>query len=430
MVSIIKYLKITIITLTLFITLSCGARPVGWGVLYIEDTENNVNAGTIMPVYQESEIRDVYTAEIEESGSRIEVERWKMSFYKKKADAEVFSKTYSEFTDIYAVVKKNGLSIRQDPNIHSERVYKLRLGQTVKIISRTDVSENIAGHDGYWYVVLTEDGSSGYCFDMNLNIYDRKATDTSTSNVLDDPDLQMFLTTPFRPEHFRDMVRDNMIDLSRFRTSYGIFAFPEENKVTLVTEDHNKVFDYTAISQNSSGRFIFEGTSLQVEVRTENRIAVYYAINKQEYAYQMVRLDNMEEIIESELERRDLLFEQLTELGTVSSTAYGRISFGENEDFTWDDNSRLVPNVIPESAQNNGSLQLTYLPGLTLRANYDGVLSFAFNGVPGRGRINFLFKLSDLGIKLVYVPSEDIEKNIVERESPSPLVIFMSGAGE
>ncbi len=428
--SILRYLKITVIILALFITTSCGGRPVGWGVLYIEDTDNDIASGTVVPVYQESEIRDVYTVGIENSGNQIEIDRWKLSFHEKQADAEAYSATYSEYADIYALTKKNGLSIRQDSSIHSERVYKLRLGQTVKIIGRTDDTENIAGHDGYWYIVLTEDGNSGYCFDMNLDIYDRKAGDVSAVNVLDDPDLNLFLTTPFRPEYFRDMIRDNLIDLSRFRTSYGIFAFPEENKVTLATEDHNKLFEYTGITQNSSGRFIFEGTSLQVEVRSEHRIAVYYSINKQEYAYQMVRLDNMEELIESELERRDLIFQQLAQLGTVSSSAYGRISFGENEDFTWDNNKRLIPNVIPESAHNNGSLLLTYLPGLALRNDYDGVLSFVFDGVPGRGRVNFLFKLSDLGIKLVYVSSEDIEKNIVERESPSPLVIFMSGAGE
>ena len=56
--------------------------------------------------------------------------------------------------------------------------------------------------------------------------------------------------------------------------------------------------------------------------------------------------------------------------------------------------------------------------------------SFAFDNIPGGGLINFLFELSDLGIKLVYVPSGDIDDGIVEQESNSPLVIFMSGAGE
>jgi len=430
MSSILKKLKTIMIILALLAIISCGGRPIGWGVLYIEDTEKDLAAGTVLPIYQESEIRDVYTVGISGSDEMIEIDRWKISYADKKTDAELFHESYKEYADIYAVTKKNGLSVRENASINSERVYKLRDGQTVKIIGKNNNTENIAGHDGYWYKVLTEDGSSGYCFDLNLDIFDRKTADSSAGGVLDDPMLNTFLSKPFRPEYFRDMIRSNMIDLARFRTNYGIFAYPEENKVTLVTEDRNLVFDYTGIIQNSSGRFIFEGTSLQVEVRSEDRIAVYYSINKQEYADPLIYISNMEELIESELQRRELLFEQLAELGTVSSSAYGRISFEDNAGFSWTNNKRLIPNVIPETADESGRIFLDYLPGVSLREAYDGVLSFAFDGLPGRGRINFLFKLSDLGIKLVHVPVRDIERNIVERESSSPLIIFMSGAGE
>ncbi|MBI9108126.1 MAG: SH3 domain-containing protein [Spirochaetales bacterium] len=427
---ILKNIKKTTLILSLLTLISCGGRPTGWGVLYINDPDNNLTAGTVLPIYQESEIRNVFTAGIDGSDSLIEIDRWKLSYHEKEADAQAFSAGYMEYADIYAVTKKNGLSIREEADINSERIYKLRQDQTVKIIGRSNTSESIAGHEGYWYIVLTEDGSSGYCFDMNLNIYDRKAVDTAGGNVLDNPLLNEFLSKPFRPEYFREMIRENMIDLARFRSNYGIFVYPEENKVILLTAERNLVFDYKEIIQNNSGRFIFEGTSLQVEVRNENRIAVYYSINKQEHADMMVYIDNMDELIESEIERRDLLFKQLTELGTVSSSAYGRISFGENASFSWSNNKRLIPNVIPESAREGGRILLDYLPGVLLRENYDGVLSFIFDGVPGNGRVNFLFKLSDLGIKLVHAPAGDIEKNIIKRESPSPLIIFMSGAGE
>jgi len=430
MSSIQKKLKTIIIILALLPIISCGGRPIGWGVLYIEDEENDLAAGEVLPIYQESEIRDVYTVGISGSDEKIEIDRWKINFAGKESEARLYGESYQEYADIYAVTKKNGLSIRENASISSERVYKLRDGQTVKIIGKNSGTENIAGHDGYWYKVLTEDGSSGYCFDLNLDIFDRKTADKSSGSVIDETMLNVFLSKPFRPEYFRDMIRDNMIDLARFRMSYGIFAYPDENKVTLVTEDRNLVFDYTGIIQNSSGRFIFEGTSLQVEVRNENRIAVYYSVNNQEYAVPLIYVSNMEELIESELERRELLFEKLSELGSVSSSAYGRISFQDNAGFSWTNNTRLIPNVIPDTASDSGRIFLDYLPGVSLRETYDGVLSFAFDGVPGRGRVNFLFKLSDLGIKLVHVPVRDIEKNIVERESPSPLIIFMSGAGE
>ena len=423
-----RYIFLILIISSALLFSSCGSKYTGWGVLYIEDDENSLKAGTVLPVLQESEIRDVYTVESGESD--IDIARWKMSFFEKENDATSFAEEYRQWVDIYAVTLLNGLSVREEADGGSERVYKLREGQVIKIIGRTNEMVNIADHDGYWYMVLTEDGTKGYCFDKNLRIYDTKESSGANANVLDTELLQIFYDRSFRPDYFRDMVRDNLLDLNRFRTDIGIFSYPDENRIELNTSNHRISFNYTGVTQNSSGRFIFEGTTLQVEVRTENRIAVYYNYNNKEYAEVMVYISNMEELIEAELERRDLLFEQLAELGTVSSSAYGVITFGENRSFKWENKKRLVPNVIPETAADNGRLYLSYFPGLSLRDTYDGVLSFSFSNVPGNGFVNFLFELSDLGIKLVYVPGEDIDKGVVNQESTSPLVIFMSGAGE
>ncbi len=425
-----RYFTIALIIIAAVFLSSCRSQYIGWGVLYVENPENNLAAGTVLPVLQESEIRDVYTIEAAGKAAGIDISRWKISFHDKETEAETFAENYKQWTDMFAVTLLNGLSIRENPDGEAERIYKLREGQVVKIIGRDNGMVNIADHDGYWYLVLTEDGTSGYCFDKNLRVYDSKESSAGASNVLDADLLQTFLDRAFRPESFKEMIRENSIDLSKFRTTHGIFAYPEEKKVVLSTSEHQTVFDYTEITQNNSGRFIFEGSSLQVEIRGENTIAVYYNYNSKEYAEVMVYISNMEELIEAELERRDLLFQQIEELGSVSSSAYGRISFEQDKKFTWQSYKRLIPNVIPENAGEKGKLSLNYFPGISLRNDYDGVLSFAFDNIPGGGLVNFLFELSDLGIKLVYVPQSDIKKGKVEQESASPLVIFMSGAGE
>ena len=428
--SFIRYSSLIPLVIAALLLTSCGSKYIGYGVLYIEESEGGISAGSIYPVLQESEIRDVYTLEVQGEAAGVDVDRWKISFHEKEEDARSFAEDYKEWTDLYAVNLLNGLSIRESADSGAERVYKLREGQTVKIIGRTSEKVNIADHDGYWYLVLTEDGTTGYCFDKNLRIYNAREVGSESSSVIDLEKLELFFSKEYRPENFRDMIRDNMLDLTRFKTNRGLFSYPEEKKIQLSTEDHRLTFEYTDISQNSSGRFIFEGANLQVEMRTDDKIAVYYNDNNKEYAEIMIYIENMEELIESELERRTLLFEQFEALETVSSSAYGRITFGPEKSFTWENYKRLVPSVIPESASETGRLTLGYFPAPALRGEYDGVLSFAFDGVPGGGLINFLFKLSDLGIKLVYVPQSDIRKGVVEQESSSPLVIFMSGAGE
>ena len=408
---------------------SCGPKTIGWGVLYVEDEQTDLKPASLLKIHEESDIRESYTASPEDSDVSFEIPRWKVNFFKSRDDALAYSSEYSAYADIYATTTKNGLSIRSEADINSDRVYKLREDQTIKIISRQDNKVDIAGHNGYWYFVMTEDGSSGWCFDLNLDIYDVKNAGSGNDSIMDDPELQLFFQQIYRPEYYRNMIRGGIVDLSRFRTSYGLFPFPDENSVVLTTEDHNLTFDYTGIIRNSSGRFIFEGSSLQVQVRSASNIAVYFTgKNNREYAETMIFVNDIDKIIESEIERRTELFEQIMKLGTVSSSAYGRIEFGEDRIFNWSSFKRLVPNVIPETAKGAGKISLNYFPGPALKEDYDGVLSFAFDNVPGL--VNFLFKLSDLGIKLVYVPAGSISKNIVEQESASPLVIFMSGAGE
>lgn len=424
-----KILSSVIILVTLLLS-ACGDKPIGWGVLLMDDQDSKLESGTVLPVYQESEIRNIYTAGQEGSNTRYEINKWKINLYEKKQEAESFAKSYAEFANVYAITQKNGLSIREKADIQSDRVYKLREGQVLKITGRSAQTENIADHDGYWYNVLTDDGSSGYCFDLNLKIYNSKTAEAQPDSSIDTELLEQLLSKTYRPDYYTAMIRKNMIDLGRFKATYGLFFRPDEKKALYITENHNIVFDYTDIIQNSRGRFIFEGSSLQAEVRSEKRIAIYFSVNKQEYAETLEYIDNVEEYITSETDRRDLVLQHVEELDTVSSSAYGRIHFTENTGFTWTSNKRLVPNIIPESAGEKGKLYFDYLPGQQLKEEYDGVLSFAFEGIPGRGRVNFLFKLSDLGIKLVYVPANDITDNIVERESASPLVIFMSGAGE
>lgn len=428
--SIKKYLNIILIVSTALILTSCGSKYIGWGVLYVDDSANDLDAGTLFPILQESEIRNVYTVEADGHTENIDIDRWKVSFQESEEAAEAYAEFYKQWVDIYAVNQLNGLSIRESPDGSSERIYKLRVGQTVKILGRDENIVNIADHDGYWYIVLTEDGTKGYSFDKNLKIYDSKDSNSMNASILDTELLEQFTGKTFRPEYFRDMVRDNMIDLNRFKTTRGLFAYPEEKKIILSTQEHQVSFEYTEVSQNSSGWFVFEGSSLQVEVRNENRIAIYFSIENKEYAEVMVYIENMEELIEAELERRELVFQEFSELGTVSSSAYGRIIFEENKRFSWANYNRLTPNVIPETAGTTGKIQLDYFPAKSLRNDYDGVISFAFDNIPEGGLINFLFTLSDLGIKLVLVPQTDIKRGIVEQESTSPLVIFMSGAGE
>ncbi|MDC7124910.1 MAG: SH3 domain-containing protein [Spirochaetales bacterium] len=421
-----KILNATSIIIFVLLLFSCGSRYTGWAVLYMDDTEQNLKAGKVYPVIQESELRDVYTIETEESKTPVDVPRWNMSFFEKKEEAQTLASAYAKWVPYYAESTLNGLSIRQEPSAESDRVYKLRNGQTIKIIGRTDETENIAHHDGYWYQVLTEDGATGFCFDKNLNVYNKNKGIITDTNKIDTELLNKIISRTYRQDYFSQMIRANTIDLKEFKTTIGLFAFPEENKIVLTNLNFQEVFEYTGITQNNSGRFIFEGTSLQIDYRNENTIAIYYTHNHKEYAEIMSYIEDIDKIISDEIDRRQNIIGKIEKLGTISSNAYGKISFTGNSSFVWENYDRLIPNVIPATAGTKGKISLQHFPSSSLRTDYDGVLSFTF--ADNNEEVNFLFTLSELGIKLVFVPNSDIYKNLVSKENVSALVIFMSGA--
>ena len=113
----------------------------------------------------------------------------------------------------------------------------------------------------------------------------------------------------------------------------------------------------------------------------------------------------------------------------ISSKAYGSITFSKEDSFVWKNYNLLVPNVIPKGTSQDGSISIIHPISPKLRKRYDGVLTLSFHNSSIKN-INFLFKLTELGVKLVYVPPGDIDENYVKEENQSPLVIFMSSASE
>lgn len=65
---------------------------------------------------------------------------------------------------LYKVTAKNGLSIRTKPSINGNRIGKLNLNETVRIIETTDFSLIYENIKGYWVQIETNDYKKGYVF--------------------------------------------------------------------------------------------------------------------------------------------------------------------------------------------------------------------------------------------------------------------------
>ncbi len=417
--------SVLIIALTLFSLSSCKDKPIGYGVLLWWDEDTAFTEGATYPVFSESSIRNTFILSTPDS-SVVEVPRWRMNLFSEEEAALEFKEYYDPLIRIYGEAQKNGLAIRTDADPDSERIYKLREGQLVKIVEKMGELLKIGSTEGYWYRVLTEDGTAGYCFGANLDIFDMDVRSAQTDSMEIDPILDDFLSVPFRPEEFRKMVLEKRIDLERFSTAIGCFPNLEERKITIVTPEEVFEFEFDKILMGNPGHFIFGESGLDIKVINPNRVVLHYDNKGASIDELYVVVSGMNELIQAEKERQDAIFEDFFYMGPTQSNAYGTIVFEGMRHFVWEGNEKLIPDIIPRGLDNRGEAEIIYFPVAEIKNSYDGVLSLNFTPASTESSLHFLFNRLDNGLRLTHVPARDIKDGLVQRVNPSPLIMFFT----
>jgi len=418
--------------LTVFLTFSCGPRAEGYGVLLWSPEEAAQPSGSVVPIYGESAIKETYTIGIGEEKQHREVPMWRIRYFNRKKEAAASAGTFSEFAAVFAVAQRDGLPIREEPNSNSSRVYRLRKGQVIKVIDRTEQPFEEGGLSDYWYRVLTEDGSTGYAFGHFLDITTTGEQGVGEETENTNPQITSFLSTVWRPEYFKSMIEKNRIDLSSFSSSYGLFPHPQQNRIELVTETRTIRFTYSEIVSLDDNRYIFRDTSFKLRFVNSAQVYIEYGWQGKTYTGMYVRIkEDIEALRDQEQQRRKKLFTILIDKGDeLSSSAYGTIRLNKDREFTWYNYQKLVPQLLPAEAGNSGTVNFSLFLSKELEAQYDGVVTFQFEeGDREKGTVHFLFRKENRGVRMVYVPEADIKDDVVLRENPFPIIMFFTADG-
>jgi len=425
---------VLIVPVLLLLLASCGEKPQGYGVLLwmegMQEPGADMAEGQIYPVYQESNIRNTYELAGKDAPP-VSVERWRMEYFTSRPDAEKFAEAYIPLLKIYGETRKSGQAVRKAADAGADRIYKLREGQVVKIIEKLPELAREGSLEDYWYRVLTDDGTMGYCFGGNLEIFDADVREAQKGRMEIDSSLDTFLSKPFRPEEFRKMVIEKRIDLSRFTPEVGSFPDLAGRVITVVTPEETFTFPFDRILTGEPGHFLFGDSGLDITVINSGKVVLHYDNKGAPVDQVYVALDGMNELIDQEKERQKALFLELYYMGPGVSSAYGTISFDSPlfeslSRFVWENRERLSPSVIPEGLSDAGTLEILYYPVQELQDRYDGVFTMNFSPAAPSSRVNFLYELTDRGLRLVYVPEKDIRDGLVQRVSASPLIMFFS----
>lgn len=416
-------LYLVIMILVSLLSVSCGKKYIGYGVLLWSPNEEILQTGATLPIISESKLNDTYTVQKSDSKEQIELPKWRLDVFETEEEAGKNGETVAQYKTIFAHNLKDGLLIRETPDVTSNRVYKMKRGQIIKIIGRTDKMAEVGQYTGFWYKVLTEDGIKGYCFDHYLDIFDSSIPPEKQVNPAEVLMRKAF-SQNYHPASFTTMLKHSSIILSYFKPEIGIFPDIENKSIKVTTNSFTKTFSWDELVLIDKRTFELGDSGFEISVISDNHIRVVYPYEGTKMRGDYYVIDNMDEIIAAEMDRREELYQQLmNETKPYESSAYGSITFFGGRDFRWQNYERLVPQIIPQDAGETGKISFDTFISPDIETDSDGVLTFIFNSGTGKEYIYFLYTLSEGKLKLTYIPSTYISEHLVKRVTSSPLIL-------
>ena len=418
------------------ILLSCGGRAIGYGLLLWAEPESPFSTGEVLRVVQESSIQKAYLVTQEGRKELADVPTARMRLFATNEQARAAAEAYAEFLDVYGYSSRDGLPIREQPDPESRRVYRLRAGQLVKVVSRGEEQVEIAGYRNYWYQVLTEDGFEGHCFGAYLPVFSAAADPHAEVERLRalDPALDILVSTDWRPEYFQEMAARGRVDLVRFSPEIGLFVDQQTQTVRMVTHRSRQSVEYSAIENVGPNRYVFVSadgaTDLRAHLQSPERLVLTLTRSGQVVSVVYVAFrGDIEGIITAERERRQGLFEGFLERGgTLSSTAYGTITLQPGMRFLWEGFGRLQEMAFSKTVQGAGTVDFPYRLSAPLADRHDGVISFRFREYGPEELTSFLYRFDAGGVRLEFLqPANVRDLEAIQTEATSVVIYFSFG---
>ena len=130
-------------------------------------------------------------------------------------------------------------------------------------------------------------------------------------------------------------------------------------------------------------------------------------------------------MVAKEKERRVSEFEKIINHGnTFKSSSYGTITFNSEGTFQWINYKLLVPSILDASAKSYGTVSVKYALSKALSSQYDGVITFKFEGMSKE--VNFLYKLEEGALRLEDATGAKIDGNLLKARGSSPMILYFT----
>jgi hypothetical protein len=423
--------------------LSCE-RTLGWGMLLWSTEDPDIPSGTVLPVYIRSNIDhvwvagipDVYRVTKRDGLDKFEIPLSQLELVGSKGAALKRAGEFAEYALLYAETLQDGLPIRESTDNNSRRVYRLRGGEIIKILSKSEGAPAISTTGdplpGDWYRVLTKDGNTGYCFSYRLRLFEHRGgpfyVERTETEDEEDPDLEFVLSKNWYPESYGTMVASGKIDIEELGKKWQFFPGQDSGLARIHAAGLDRTFPYTNIKRDGRRSWHFEGAPLQMTLRGESLLAVQYSDDggAMRTLLFVTLPTSPEDLIVQETERRNTLYQNIFTQGPYfTSSNYGTLSFTADGRFIWNGNSLLVPQIIPPATPDSGAVEMRLFLGPSLEGLYNGAFTLRFDGAEAAGfPVHFLYTLDSQGLRLEHISGENIDETTVTRRAASPTIIY------
>jgi len=431
-----------IILLTLvFAFLLSSCSKLGYGVLLWSIDDPPVDSGAVLPVYIRSNIEKIWVVGVPETFKsykdyKKEIPLTQLEFIGSKRKAQIRAQEFSEYALTYAENLQDGLPIRDNTDNNSRRVYRLRLGEVVKIlnIAKGNPPISMTGDPlpGDWFRVLTSDGTIGYCFSYRLKLFEQRegSVQSSSSAQRDsapDPELDSVLSRLWSAEIYSHMINTKRYNIASLEKKYRFDPGQETGIARVMLPEIEKQFTYQRIISEGERAWRFEGSDLQMVLRSYTTLVVQFADNsgaKQTFLF--VNLPSkIDDLILEENARRETQFMAIYEQGPVfTSNNYGTITLLQTGDFTWTGYDLLVPQVISAETKGSGRFNMDLYISPSYEERFTGAFSMRFSDIRSNNAVYFLYAIDNQGLRLEAVPEFGIEDVTVMRRSSTPVVLY------
>jgi hypothetical protein len=361
-----------------------------------------------------------------------------LEFFRTKGGAERYASNFAEYATTYAETIQDGLPIRDEPENNGRRTYRLKEGEIIKILEKAEgveaISSSGAPLEGDWFKVLTESGSIGYCFSYRLRLFEHttgalgnQPVETDTSN---DRELELVLTRVWYPEYYSTMINSGHMDIDALSQNYNFSPGIINGKARIYLESTDTTFPFRKIVKTGDRTWNFDGTPLQVTLRSESILEVQWENEegiKQSETFVTLPL-SVENIVNQEKERRRNQYQALYVRGpSFESSNYGTLILNSSSGFTWDEINTLPGGLISGSVLGSGNVDMDYYLSGEMVERYTGAMALRLNSVGGsRQVLIFAYTLDNQGLRMEYIPSEYVSGRTVGRRAPSPFVIYFT----